>query len=126
MARSARGRPIGVKREVRLEGVRRTISVRSRNQFRCYGCWMLHQQAGLRRSVDRNRRRVSCRLLASQLRQRAEGELLFATRPDKTGQSEIGRHRLVLDEECAGSRRSVRYSRLHRLGRATVTFRRHC
>jgi hypothetical protein len=121
MARSARGRPIGVKREVRLEGVRRTISVRSRNQFRCYGCWMLHQQAGLRRSVDRNRRRVSCRLLASQLRRRAEGELLSATRSDETGQSEIWRHCLILGRECAGSRGSVRYRRLHRLGGAEGT-----
>jgi hypothetical protein len=107
-----------VKHEVHFEGVSGPTSIRPRNQFDCHGYWMLHHEAGLRRSVDRNCRRVCCRLFPSQLRQRAGGELLFAARSDKKGGSEIGRHGLVLGKECSGSRRSVRYPGLYRLGGA--------
>jgi hypothetical protein len=75
-----------VKHAVHFESVGGTTDVRRRNQFDCYGDRMLHLEAGLRRGVDRNRGRVSCGLFPSQLRQRAEGELLFATASDKAGQ----------------------------------------
>ena len=77
---------------------------------------MLHHGGELRRNVDCNCRRVSCSMFPSRLRQRAEGGLLLAARSDTASQSEIGRHRCVLGEECAGSSRSIPYGRLCRLG----------